>query len=76
MKTLLTLTALLLAHLAALNAADGFSHKTAPSLTPSKVANMECRYFTELLGLTSAKSLASQFGPIEVKASAWQMGRP
>ncbi|MFZ2642824.1 MAG: family 10 glycosylhydrolase [Verrucomicrobiia bacterium] len=45
--------------------ADGFSTKTAPTLTPSKAANMECRYFTELLGIASAKSLAAQFDPIE-----------
>lgn len=45
--------------------ADGFSKKTAPSLTSSKVAAMECRYFIELLGIASTKSLAARFEPIE-----------
>ena len=59
------LFALLIAPLAAIHAAGGFSLKTAPSLTPTKVAGMECRYFTELLGKTSAKSITAQFAPIE-----------
>lgn len=62
MKALLT--GLQLVPLAALHAGGGFSPKTAPSLTSSQVAGMECRYFTELLGRTSAKSIAAQFDPV------------
>lgn len=44
--------------------AEGFSSKPAPTLTAAAVAKMECRYFTELLGLTSAAHLAKQWNPI------------
>ncbi|MBM3858181.1 MAG: hypothetical protein FJ395_00860 [Verrucomicrobia bacterium] len=64
-KQLFSIAFLCLAFIAPSLFAAGFSTKTASTLTPSKVATMECRYFTELLGTTSAKSLASQFDPIE-----------
>lgn len=44
--------------------AEGFSSKTAPSLTPSAVAKMECRYFTELLGVASKAHVEKQLEPI------------
>jgi hypothetical protein len=58
------LAALVLAPLAGLHA-EGFSSKTALSLTASQLSTMECRYFTELLGRTSAKSIAALFAPLE-----------
>ena len=44
--------------------AEGFSPKTAPTLTAAKTASLECRYFTELLGIYSPKHLAKQLEPI------------
>src|SRR5260221_7035141 len=44
--------------------ADGFSSKTASSLTPVRVAQMECRYFTELLGTYSKAQIEKQLAPI------------
>ena len=44
--------------------AAGFSPKTAPTVTAEKAANMEVRYFTELLTASSQSSLDRQFGPI------------
>jgi hypothetical protein len=45
-------------------AADGFSSKMAPTLTGAQVANMECRYFTELLGVHSKAQIEKQLAPI------------
>jgi hypothetical protein len=44
--------------------AEGFATKTAPTLTPAKVAGMECRYFTELLGTHSKAQVEKQLEPI------------
>ena len=44
--------------------ADGFAPKTAPSVTAAQVRNMGCRYFIELLGVSSPSSLARQLGPL------------
>jgi hypothetical protein len=44
--------------------AQGFSTRTEPSVTPAKVAGMECRYFTELLGIHSEEGIRRQFDPI------------
>lgn len=44
--------------------AGGFSTKTAPTMTAEKAANMEVRYFTELLGTHSPAGIDRQFGPI------------
>jgi len=44
--------------------AEGFSTKTAPTLTTSRVMSMECRYYTELLGIYSKSSMERQLEPI------------
>jgi len=42
--------------------AEGFSKKGAPSLSADQVQKMECRYFTELLGVHSLQGVA---GPLD-----------
>lgn len=44
--------------------ADGFTAKSAPSVTAAQVRAMECRYFIELLGISSPTALARQLDPI------------
>jgi hypothetical protein len=44
--------------------AAGFFPKSAPTVTAGKAANLEVRYFTELLTASSQSSLDRQFGPI------------
>jgi hypothetical protein len=44
--------------------AQGFSTRSAPSVTSARVAGMECRYFTELLGIHSEEGIRRQFDPI------------
>lgn len=44
--------------------AGGFSTKPAPTVTAAKAANMEVRYFTELLGTHAQSSIDRQFGPL------------
>ncbi|MBI5689009.1 MAG: family 10 glycosylhydrolase [Verrucomicrobia bacterium] len=44
--------------------AAGFTTRTAPAVTAEKAANMDVRYFTELLGRSSKGSVESQFTPL------------
>lgn len=44
--------------------AEGFSAKTASTLTPGQVAKLECRYFTELLGTNSKAQIEKNLAPI------------
>ncbi|MCX6951865.1 MAG: family 10 glycosylhydrolase [Verrucomicrobia bacterium] len=45
-------------------AADGFSTSQTPTVTAARVEGMGCRYYTELLGVTTPSTLARQFGPL------------
>lgn len=43
---------------------EGFATHASPTVTAAKVERMGCRYFTELLGIHSAATLARQFDPL------------
>lgn len=47
-----------------LASAAGFAPQSAPTVTPERAANMDVRYFTELLGRSSKASVEGQFAPI------------
>lgn len=49
---------------AALVQAAGFAPQTAPTVTAASAANMDVRYFTELLGRSSKDAVERQFTPI------------
>jgi len=45
--------------------AQKFSTKLVPSVSKSITANMDIRYYTELLGTSSAKGIEKQFAPLQ-----------
>ena len=55
---------LALGNVHAMAEAEGFSKKTTPSLTADKAANMECRYFIELLTVSSPDRITGLLDPI------------